>query len=321
MRRMRDYVSGRVPVILLVTAIIIFGAATVAKAEKQDGEGHLGVMVQPLPDGLEEELNADFGVLVTGVTEDGPAEKAGILKGDVIQYFNDEKIRRPSNLVDAVRESKPGSKAVVKIVRDGKKKEVTATIGELNIKKFDFDWKDGRDFKFEFKRRAYLGVGLQELNDDLAEYFDVKAGEGALVLTVEEDSPAQKAGVKSGDVIVKLGDAEVKGPEDAIKIISEMEKGETVELTVVRHKTKKTMKAELQDAKGFRGFNFLKMKDFPTGPSKGQWHNGIPRFRGYEFYFDDDEMGKRADEAREKTKKEGKKVKKELKVFADDNHI
>ncbi len=310
MRVMKDYLFGRVAVALLATAMIIFGAANVAMAETHDGKGQLGVMVQAIPDGLEEELNADFGVLVSGVTEDSPAQKAGLEKGDIIQYFEGEKIRRPSNLVDAVRETKPGTKAEIKIVRNGKKKDITATIGELDVKTFDFDWKEGKDFKFEFKSRPYLGVHLQPLNDDLAGYFDVKAGEGALVMTVEEDSPAHKAGVKSGDVIVTLGDMEIKGPDDAIKIIGDMEKGETVAITLIRHKKKKVLKAELDEMKGI-----------PQIPGKGNWHIRMPHGERFYYHFDDEKFKTHMKDVKEKVKKQMKKVKKEAKEIAEDSSI
>ena len=313
MRHTKDYVLGRVPVVVLALAMIIFGAADVALAETQDGKGRLGVMVQAIPDGLEEELKADFGVLVSHVTKDGPAAKAGIEKGDVIQYFDGEKIRRPSNLVDAVRETKPGAKAVIKLVRNGKKKEVSATIGEFKARTFDFDWKDAKDFTFVVKGRAYLGVHLQPLNEDLAGYFHVKAGEGALVMTVEKDSPAHKAGIKSGDVIVKLGDKAVKSPSDASDAIEDMEKGEKLEITLVRHKKKKVLQAELEEMKGWKGF--------PPQPDKGHWHIKAPHGKGFHYYFFDDEFKEHMKDVKEKVKKQMEKVKKEKKQIAEDSSI
>jgi C-terminal processing protease CtpA/Prc len=321
MRHTKDYLLGRVPVVVLALAMIIFGAADVALAEAHDGKGQLGVMVQAIPDGLEEELKADFGVLVSSVTRDSPAAKAGIEKGDVIQYFEGEKIRRPSNLVDAVRETKPGAKAVIKLVRNGKKKKVTATIGELKARTFDFDWKDHKDFKFVVKGRAYLGVHLQPLNDDMAGYFHVKAGEGALVLTVEEDSPAHKAGVKSGDVIVKLGDQTVKGPGDASDVIEDMEKGDKLEITLIRHKKKKVLKAELAEMKGWRGLDFFKMKGVPPQPDKGHWHIRAPHGKGFHYYLFDDEFKERMKDVKEKVEKEMKKVKKDKTRIAEDSSI
>lgn len=321
MRVIKEYLLGRVPVAVLALAMIIFGAVNVAMAETENSRGHLGVMVQMIPDGLQEELNADFGVLVSNVSEDSPAQKAGLEKGDVIQYFEGEKIRRTMNLVDAVRETKPGTKVVIKIVRNGKKKEVTATIGEFKAEEFDFDWKDGKEFKFVVKGRPYLGVHLQPLNEDLAGYFDVKANEGALVLNVDEDSPAHKAGVKSGDVIIKLGDTDIKGPGDASDVIEEMKKGDSVAITIIRHKKKKVLKAELEEMKGWQGMDFLRMPGIPPQPDKGHWHIKTPQGQGFHYYFFDDQFKDRMKDVKEKVEKQMKKAKKEAKQIAENSSI
>ena len=65
-----------------------------------------------------------------------------------------------------------------------------------------------------FRSGGYLGIVLQELNADLAPYFSVKAGEGVLIVRVEKDTPAEKAGLKAGDVIVQMGEKTVKDADD-----------------------------------------------------------------------------------------------------------
>ena len=95
-----------------------------------------------------------------------------------------------------------------------------------------------------FRSSAYLGIVLQELNSDLASYFGVKAGEGALIIGVEKDTPAEKAGLKSGDVIVQMGDKAVTDAASVHEILAGLKKGDTIALTVVRHGKKETLKAE-----------------------------------------------------------------------------
>lgn len=111
------------------------------------------------------------------------------------------------------------------------------------------------------KKKGYLGVQLRELNEDLAPYFGVKPGEGALVMDVDEDSPAEKAGFKSGYVITKIDAEEISGPDDVVEIISDFEEDDEAELTIVRRNKKQTVKVTFEERKGHCDFFF--------GPNKG----------------------------------------------------
>jgi len=128
--------------LILFLSLVLVGAASylVAAGGKRPGKGYLGVSIERLSQEEKEELDVTHGVVVTRVTKGEAADKAGIEEDDVIQFFNDEKIRRPTNLVDAVRECKPGTQAKVQLVRDGKAKEVTVTLGKLKSKFHEFGW-------------------------------------------------------------------------------------------------------------------------------------------------------------------------------------
>ncbi|HLP48461.1 MAG TPA: PDZ domain-containing protein [Candidatus Kapabacteria bacterium] len=243
--------------VLMVVSMISYLSAEGEK-EKGTGQGYLGVNIEKVQPEDQKEFGVSFGVLVSRVVKGEAAEKAGIKKYDVIQYVNDEKIRRPEDLTEMIRESKPGSEVKIKLVREGKEQVIPVIVGELKPGE-DFQFlppKVGKEFKeFRFKSRgAFLGVNLQSLeNKDLAEYFGVKADGGALVLKIDENSPAEKAGFKAGDVIIRLHDKEVANPEDARKILGDLEKGDKVEIQVIRHKNKMTLNAELDEAKWFFG--------------------------------------------------------------------
>ena len=245
--------------LVLVLALVLAGTAAVLMAGKEPGKGYLGVNVEKMSPGDKEEFGVKFGVLVAKVVKGEAAEKAGIKKYDVIQYFNDQIMRRPDDLVEIVRDHKAGTQAKIKLVRDGKEKEFTVTLGELKIKDFSFDWKDKDGKKFLFvSGRAFLGVHLQDLDKDLAEYFGVKAAEGVLILKVLEDTPAEKAGLKPGDVIVKFNEKNISDASDVTKLLADMEKGDKADIQVIRHKNKQTLKVELEARKGFEGIKILK---------------------------------------------------------------
>ena len=82
------------------------------------------------------------------------------------------------------------------------------------------------------------------MDADMAGYFNVKAGEGVLITGVEKDTPAAKAGLKSGDVVVEMAGKPVKESKDIHKALAELKKGDSVDITVLRHGKKQTLKAE-----------------------------------------------------------------------------
>ena len=252
-------------------------AGLTAKAAKQ---GYLGVSIERLSDSEKEEMGVSHGVRVTHVVKKSAAEAAGIQEDDVIQYFNNEKIRVPSDLVEEVRAVEPDSVAKVKLVRDGKEKVVRVTMGEYTPEPRWFGRESRKDKPFVWlSRRGYLGVQLQALDADLASYFGVKAESGALILGVEKDTPAQEAGLKSGDVIVKIDENSVTGPGDVSKVISEKEKGDPVKLTVIRQKKKKEITAELDESPFYRRMRVIK------GHRGDLSHLEIPKFHFPRLHF------------------------------------
>jgi PDZ domain-containing protein len=107
--------------------------------------------------------------------------------------------------------------------------------------------KDGKAPHMEFfgQPRAWLGVGMQDLNEQLGDYFDVKDGQGTLVESVIEDSPAEKTGIKAGDVIIRMDELDIEGSGDVIEFVRGKEIGDEIEVTVKRKGKKKTFKVEL----------------------------------------------------------------------------
>lgn len=258
-------------ILLLVGAVSFLAAAGDADKSKDKGKGYLGVYPERMSKDDKDEFGVKFGVLVTKVVKDGPAEKAGIKKYDVIQYVNDERIRRTNDLVDAVRQYKPGTKTDVKLVRDGKEKNIPVKLGKAKSHSYSFNYPDKKGNVFTVHKGGFLGVHLQKLNKDLAEYFGVKADGGALIMSVSKDSPAEKAGLKSGDVILKVEKETVKGPGDVSSALKDLEEGDKVAVEIMRHKKKKTIKAEVGARSGFGDIRIFRgpgekghfeMKDF-----------------------------------------------------------
>jgi predicted metalloprotease with PDZ domain len=247
MKPTNNFRMGTAAVLVLCLASFISDASAASRRP-----GYLGVSIGKLTVDDKKELKADFGALVTGVSEDGPAEKAGLREDDVIQSFDQAKIRRPQDLTRKVRETKPGTKVKIGFVRDGKSMEVEAEVARLRTPRMQIGGAGDRGFRISGSGGARLGLRLQELNGDLAEYFKVGEDEGALVTEVEEDGPAGEAGIKAGDVIVKIDGDEVTEPGDVADILSDRDEGDTVEITLIRKGVRQTATVEVEE----KNFNF-----------------------------------------------------------------
>ena len=232
--------------ILFLTFLFALTSDTGISGEKSTSQkGYLGIFVEPLTRHLKKELKADYGVVISRVEIDSPADEYGLMEDDVIQQVNEIKIRRPHTLTRVIRKIKPGDKAKISIIRDGKKKTIEVVIGKLKKStalSYSLPAPDMRSFSFNVfsPDKIYLGVHLWELDENLAPYFHVKPDEGVLVLEVEEDSPAEEADLKPGDVILNIDGEKVTDSDDVREILADYEENDQIEITIIRQgKTKK----------------------------------------------------------------------------------
>jgi serine protease Do len=181
--------------------------------------GWLGVQIQTLTDTLAESMKLPDtrGALVTSVTPDSPAARAGIEVGDVILTFNDREVTEMKDLPKLVADAAPGEKTSVTVWRQGRKRslkvsvarspEVTADAGELAT---------------EPVAGPRLGLALVPMTEALRQRYDI--GEdihGALVVETESGSAAAQEDIRPGDVIVQAGGKPVSTPADVINIVRE----------------------------------------------------------------------------------------------------
>ena len=225
----------------------------VFRIDRHRDQGWLGVMIEDVTKRLKEKkkLSVDAGAYVTDVTEDSPADKAGIKEEDVIVSFDGKRIDESDDLSNAVHRTKPKAEVKIGIVRDGEQKTLTATIArERAPRAYSFQFNDGntfstpriprmprapmmpKHFHFSFGNELY-GIEGQDLNEQLAEYFEVPGKHGVLVARVEKGGDADKAGVKAGDVITKANGNAVRDFDDLREELSES-KDNKVSLDVIR---------------------------------------------------------------------------------------
>jgi serine protease Do len=266
-----------IALILVILLTGLTGAITLAAGEwqeKSDG-GWLGVYLQDINPDIEEAMNlkSDQGVLVTEVVEDSPAEKAGVESKDVIVGFTEEgkgifqMVEDASQLRSLIKGSSPGDVIKLKISRDGKEKVLTVTLSEApesgishqylqQLPKMKAKDKALDTYLFTFSSGSRIGVKIQDLTEQLGAYFGVTDGEGVLIIEVEEDMPAQKAGLKAGDVIVEVDGKKIEDSGELISAISQKEKGDKVNIKVIRNHQPQTFAVEVAEGKGESSFDF-----------------------------------------------------------------
>lgn len=251
----RTAIGAALAAALIVALLMTFG---VSSAKKYEGKATpwIGVYTQEIDEDLSDAFNLDQdkGIVVVDVVDDSPAEEAGLKRKDVIVEFNGVKVDGSEPLADLVRDTKIGDKVDVVVMRKGQKKTLTVEIGERPSSKWrQFDKQlmvenlMKNNLAMAIGHRGYMGVTIQNLNDQLGEYFGVKNGNGVLITGVSEDSPAEKAGLKAGDVIIKADDEEIVDSEDIFDVMSDKEDGDTVSVTYLRRGDKHTVPVEVTE--------------------------------------------------------------------------
>lgn len=240
---------------LAIPAEVVLQVTKEIKEKGRVSRGWLGVLIVE---------NKDGEVEIIDVEKNSPAELAGLEEGDIIFEVEGKQISSTRQLSTLIQKRKPGDVVTIRIRRQGKEKELEVRLGEYPEEDFRreserklkewfpdyFRSYPPSSFPWRWSNRRYIGLYLQELNHELSAYFGVKEGRGLLVTRVEKDSPADKAGIKVGDVIVRADGHRVEMIDELSRIIQRKEKGDTVELEFLRDKKKKKVEVEVAEERG-----------------------------------------------------------------------
>jgi serine protease Do len=202
--------------------------------------GFLGINIQPVTPELAKEFHLPEdagGVLVGGVSPNGPAAKAGLQEGDDIIELNGKKVTGPDSLRLTVAQTAPGSRVTLRVLRSeagGKPADRTfsVTLAELPREALAQSRPGGGSGKQPGNMDALDGVEVTDIDRAARRQFGIPANlQGALVVNVDESSSAAEAGLRPGDVLLEINRQSVPNAEAAVSL-SEKAKGAQVLLRV-----------------------------------------------------------------------------------------
>ncbi len=209
-------------------------------------------------------LKEEKGVEVTMVDQDAPAGKAGIKEHDVIQSMNGAEVDSKSQLQRMIHETPPGRTVTLVLSRDGQPVTVKVQLADRRSEFHVAKDKDDGDFHFEMppipnidvdipnfavvvvQSSARSGLMVENLTPQLAEFFGAKDGKGVLVRSVEKGSRADRAGLRAGDVIVRVGDQAVHDTSDFTHVFHVRSAG-SVNVELIRDRKPQTLTISLPE--------------------------------------------------------------------------
>jgi serine protease Do len=204
--------------------------------------GMIGVSIGVIPQNALETLGLKNrqGALVSSVVAGGPSAKAGIEPGDVIVQFNGKPVMDRDSLVSMVVATPPNTTVPVRVVRDRDEKTINVRVGELDLdaEQQALNGRGGRNNNDTPQQEASSGFGmsLSNITPDVARRLRLDDNvRGAVVVDVDQGSPAARAGIMQGDVITRVGRAQVSSVADASRELGRVASGGTAILRIMRN--------------------------------------------------------------------------------------
>jgi serine protease Do len=168
------------------------------------------------------------GVTVSNVVAGSPAETAGLKIGDTITSVDGKELKSGDELVAEIAARKPGSKAKLSFVRNGKKQETTVTIADRS-KLFASRLGDEEEGQGpEEAKPSKTGLTVQAITPDLADRLNIPAGKGVVVKDVKQGSFAEDVGLNRGDVILEVNKQPVNSSDDFTNLEASLKSGQDV---------------------------------------------------------------------------------------------
>lgn len=199
-------------------------------------KGWLGISIQDLDDNLQTALSlpSKEGVLVSDVTDNSPAQKAGIKAADVIIEIDGEKMRNSTQLATNVALKGPNTEISVKLIREGKELSFRVKLGERDSDALESSIGDKEEGQKEIKE---LGIVLSPINDQLRNRYRIprQITSGVVIVSIDPSKrPRLSRYLSAGDVIIEVNQNSIKNIKDFETQIKNIKEGELILLRIVR---------------------------------------------------------------------------------------
>jgi len=188
--------------------------------------GWLGVYVQKVTPEIASSfgLNEDEGALVSDLAPDSPAEKAGIIRGDVIVEYDGQKVNDVSDLTNMAAVTPPGTEVSVKVIQDGKTKNM-----KVKLEKFP-----DQEAQVKDEVRKSLGLTVRQLTPKIVKRFNIDHDDGVIIADVDQGSVAGDAGLKPGDIILEINKKPINTLANYSAVLEDVKPGDTALFLVKR---------------------------------------------------------------------------------------
>ena len=199
--------------------------------------GRIGVGIAQVPrDAIDEfGLEDRNGALVRNVAPGGAAQRAGIEPGDVIVAYNGKPVRNTEELVSLVTATKPGSTVPMVIVREKLRRTINITVEELDLEAEAGLRAERQGGQQAPQSSTGFGITMGNVTQEVAQQLGLGRNvQGAAILEIEPGSPAARAGLSQGDVIVRVGSVTVESAAEAGEELGRVPSGGTAFLRVLR---------------------------------------------------------------------------------------
>jgi len=202
-------------------------------AKGQVVRGYVGLTLQPLEETMAQalKLKSTDGALVGDVVRDGPADRAGIERGDVVVAVNGAAVKDNTEVRNLVADGRPGQVMAFGLVRNGARLEKKVTLAERPRERGGAEPRSDRRPEAAQQK---IGVAVQDLTPEIAGRLGYKDEKGAIVTEVVPGSPADDAGLEPGDLVQEINRVPVRSAGDFERLAGGLKAGDAIALLVRR---------------------------------------------------------------------------------------
>lgn len=187
------------------------------------------------------------GVRITEIIENSAAASSNLQSGDILLKVDEKTVESPNNLIEILNEYEPSDTIIITYQRNGKTESTTAILKENKNYKDEAEWDEykenweewGKTYQKQWEEINAQSDSVQRSNDEEKAFLgviinDMDQQPGIIISEIIDESPALKAGLKAGDIIMKINDKELKNYEELISALSEKKPGDEITITYTR---------------------------------------------------------------------------------------